>query len=277
MSRDRRRDQRVAFRGIVDSMERRRGMGAPLRNEFFRTRDGRYPMKELMSTSSRGGGGRGGRTRILLYLSLLWVASGKGHEVQRPASFWSDLLLLGKDQAEGSRSVRSAWRDLQARGFVSTRKAPDAFDYETPQVSPLREDGSGRAYEIPDGSSQAERYLRVPEAAWKFLFSDPELSGPGLVMYLVALSTAGRAQSSGGLVFPVARVQELYGVGRTTQKQGLENLCFLDVLEKTILKADEVGERTTPGRRRAVYSFAPYFGPASVRPRGKEPQTRPSA
>src|SRR4051812_45323767 len=107
-------------------MRLRSGQGAPVRDTFFRCEVGgqqHHPLAQLMSSrSGRSGGGRGGRTRLALYLSLLWVAGGEGHSSHRPASFWAALLGLSEPEGAGGRVVRSTWSELEARGLVAVTR-----------------------------------------------------------------------------------------------------------------------------------------------------------
>lgn len=243
-------------------MDHRQGLGAPVRDSFFKTQLGGktyYPLARLMSSRSGPGGGRGGQSRLALYLSLLWIASGKDHSSRRPANFWAGLLGLPDPDDAGSRVVRNAWRELAIRRLV-TVTAGD-YDGDVPTVTLLREDGSGEPYTIPTGQD-GDRYRRVPEEAWKRLIAEPSLTGPGLAMYLVAVRTAERARQNTGLTFPRAYFQSEYGLGESTRKSGLRNLSDMAVLDVHPQRTDDFGEIGRRARLRNLYDLNDLYGPA---------------
>lgn len=262
--------QREMFEAVQSRMGPRRGLGAPVRDAFFHHEvDGvrRYPLARLMSSRSTSGGGRGGKTRVELYLSLVWIASGGDHTTERPARFWAGLLGLADPDGAGSRVVRSTWRELQTRGLV--RIESGAHEGEVPTIRLLREDGSGRPYTIPDGS-RGETYRRIPEFAWRRLFAEPELTGPGLAMYLVAVRTAYRARSADELTFPAAYFRTEYGLSESTRKSGLRNLSDLGVLEPHPRRLDDFGDPSKRGRRRNVYDLIEAYAPVTQAPSAGE-------
>ncbi|HEX5912621.1 MAG TPA: hypothetical protein VFY54_05765, partial [Rubrobacter sp.] len=255
--------QREMFDAVVKGMARRRGLGAPVRDAFFRHElsDGvsHYPMARLLSSrNGAAGGGRGGKTRLALYLSLIWIASGSDHSSDRPASFWAALRGLPDPDHAGSRVVRSTWRELEARGLVAVDPAPVAG--EPPSVKLLREDGSGAPYTIPDGTP-GETYRRIPEAAWRFLFADAGLTGAGLAMYLVVIRTAGRAGQLTDLAIARTYFQTEYGLGESTRKNGLRNLVDLGVLDARRRRTDDFGDPSRRGRLRYTYDLLDIYAP----------------
>lgn len=254
--------QRNAFEQATRMQSGRRGLGGPFRDEFFRTKVQNtviHPLAELMnSRSGAAGGGRGGKTRVLLYLSLLWVAAGADHSSHRPASFWADLLGLPDPHGAGSRAVRSNWQELKRRGFISITPGDVSGDVLT--VRALREDHSGRAYTIPSGSG-GDTYRRIPETAWQTLFHSQELSGPGLVMYLIALRAHGQARG-GDLTFPRNYISTEYGISDSTRKAGVRNLVEMGVLTIEGVSR-ETGGSNDRRRGRNLYSLHPLYAPSS--------------
>lgn len=259
--------RRAAFQAAVRAMGRRAGLGAPVRDAFFRCElDGqqRHPLAQLMSArSGRSGGGRGGRTRLALYLSLLWVAGGEGHSSHRPASFWAALLGLPDPDGAGSRVIRSTWSELEARRLVTISRG--SYSGDVPTVRLLREDSSGQPYTIPTGRD-GDTYRRVPEVAWRMLLPDEDLTGAGLVMYLVALRTAGQASRTDGLTFPRAHFKTEYGLGESTRRSGLRNLADLGVLAKHTEHVDDAGDVLERRRRRDVYDLLEEYAHISRPP-----------
>lgn len=250
-------------------------LGAPVRDSFFRWEDesgSHYPLASLMSSrSGKAGGGRGGKTRLALYLSLLWVAAGKDHSSNRPTSTWAALLGLSDPDRAGGRAIRATWKELEQRGFVTI--SPAAKGDEPPTITPLREDGSRRPYKRPQGL-EGDTYRRIPELAWRSLFPDEELTGPGLAMYLVALRTAGKAQTTSRLVFPADYFREEYGLGESTRKAGLRNLSYLGVLDARQDSTDPYGDPSRRRRRRNTYDLLEAY--ASPPPISREETERPA-
>lgn len=258
--------RRVAFNAAVRAMDRRRGRGAPVRDTFFRCgahgEQPHHPLAQLMnSRSGRSGGGRGGRTRLALYLSLLWVAAAGDHDSRRPASFWAALLGLPDPEGAGSRVIRSTWDELEARGLVTITRGD--YPGDVPTVRLLREDASRGPYTIPTGRD-GDTYRRVPEVAWELLIPDEELTGAGLVMYLVALRTAEQARRTDGLTFPRAYFKAEYGLGESTRRAGLRNLADLGVLDKHTEHVDDAGGTLERRRRRDVYDLLDRYARVSV-------------
>lgn len=260
MSTDVGQSQREAVNEVRSSMgwhteNSRLGMGAPVRVSFFRDAD-RYPMAELMSGRSSGGG-RGGRTRLALLLSLIWVASGKDHSSTRPASFWARLLGMRDPDVAGARAIRSTWAELERRRFV--RLTAGRFSGDVPTVTLLNETGSGRPYTIPTGA-RGDTYFRVPEALWRsgLLRHEGGLSGPGLVMYLTSLQTMQSTQQP-VIFFPSATFRLRYGMSETTRKNGLRNLTDLNVLDLSRRAVDDGGGTGHRRWRRNTYELAEHL------------------
>ncbi len=256
--------QKRAFEAAKVAQQRREGMGGPFRDAFFKSRDAAgivtHPLASLLSNSSgTGGGGRGGKTRVLLYISLLWVAGGGEHTSHRPASFWAALLDLENPDGAGSRVIRSTWKELEKRSLVATE--PGAASGDVPTIRALREDRSGEKYTIPTGQ-RGDTYRRIPELAWRMLFPSPDLTGPGLVMYLISLRTHGQA-NGGEMTFPRNYISTEYGISDSTRKAGLRNLVENGVLvhEGT---SKEGGATAARLRGRNVYTLAPTFAPPAA-------------
>lgn len=260
--------QRQVFAAAVRSLGGRSGRGGPVRDEFFTAHrpDGtaRHPMAELMSSRATSGGGRGGQTRVALYLSAIWLGVAGDHSTRRPASFWASLLGLDDPDDRGSRVIRSTWAELQERRFV--RIEPGAHVGDVPTIHPLREDGSGTPYTRPDGQG-ADTYRRIPEKFWEVLVPEAELTGPGLVMYLVAVRTALVGQRTEGLTFSRSYVTRTFGVGESTRRAGLRNLTDLMVLDAHKRFVDDDGDLIGRRRRRTVYDLlAPFDPPQPIDP-----------
>lgn len=254
--------QRLAYKEVVQSLRRRQDQGAPLRDVFYRYEvdgEARYPLAQLMSSRSGPGGGRGGRTRVALYLSLLWVAAQPPHSSRRPASFWASLLGLPDPDNASARAIRSTWAELAARGLVDL--TPGTHSGDVPTVQALREDGSGEPYTIPAGRG-GDTYRRIPQSVWRMLLPQEDLTGAGLAMYLVAVRTAFQASSASGLTFPAKAFRAQYGLSDSTRKAGLANLTDLLVLDahrhSTVDDRGGIGGRR---RQRNTYDLLDEYVP----------------
>lgn len=272
------RDARTAALEVVRSMgshpdvgSSRAGLGAPLRVGFFNDKAGRYPLASLMSsTSGKGGGGRGGRTRLALLISALWVASGGDHSSTRPASFWARLLGLDDHLERGARNINATWAELANRGFVRQSHGPHPGALST--ITLLNEVAPRPTrYEIPKGSG-GDLYLRIPEAFWRSgQLASPELTGPGLAMYLIALRTHQLARDKDSLTFPATSFKERYGLGESTRKKGLANLEDLGIVDRVHVLVDNSGGMGHRLRPRNVYQLVHHLAPLPPRPSEDRP------
>ncbi|GAA1250448.1 hypothetical protein GCM10009633_23990 [Janibacter melonis] len=250
--------QREAAREVTFLMGRhegrptRRGLGAPVRVGFLDDGAGGHPMATLLSSRSGSGGGRGGKTRLALLLSLLWVAGGEGHSATRPASFWARLIGLPDPQGTGARAINSTWAELETRGFVSIRRS--RVSGEVPTVTLMNEARPGQPYQTPTGE-EGDRYLRVPERLWTMGKLDQELTGAGLAMLVIAIRTYDMANRKQSLTFPAVTFKERYGLGESTRKKGLQNLVDLDILDRSDSLTDDDGGFGRRMRPRNTYEF----------------------
>ena len=260
--------QRRAARAVSARMGRRRGHGAPVRRAFLLA-DGAAlsPMSSLLSgrTAARGGGGRGGRTRVALYLTLLWVLAGEGdgetapHSSTRTWRAWAELIGLEDPAGAGTRAVRAAARELGERGFLVHAPADNSRDSAT--LTLLREDGSGSAYGIPNPRVEpSDRYFRVPEAFWtQGLLAG--LTGPEIAMYLIALDFHRTDRPEDQLTFGQSFISDVYGLGDTSRRKGLARLVEGRVLWVDTVAQDSAGGRLGRLSPRNVYQIAPSWRP----------------
>lgn len=257
-----------ALREVTDSMKQRRGLGAPVRDAFFRYEDAegtiRYPMAELMSNSRENGGGRGGRTRVILYITLLWIAAGGKHSSTRPASFWALMLSLPNRNKEGERAIRNAWRELQERNFINLEQITVEDGSPATRVWLLKEDGSGLPYELPTGD-EGDRYTRIPEVFWKRLVPEGEFTGPAAVTYFALLRLSRRVHRRNSLVITNTQFKSEYGMGKTTRKDGLRSLSEMLVIDSIGDTTDSFGNSSQRGRRRNLYNLDEDYFPDQMR------------
>ncbi|GAA1484043.1 hypothetical protein GCM10009625_08470 [Brachybacterium fresconis] len=219
---------------LASSLRGRQGAGAPVRREFVLSPDKQgapSPLITVISAGSRGRGGPGGRVRLGLLLSSIWVAGSRSpFETFRTPSMWAELLGLPDPTTAGARSVRNAQRTLVAQNFFAE---PTGAGRETRRIKLLREDGSGRDYTIPTGAKeQNDLYFRVPEVLWTQGVI-ARLETPGLTMLLAALSVSrwdGEAGSFESVVFRPKTSKEVFGISDATRKRGLQELVMQGVL-----------------------------------------------
>lgn len=251
-------DQRSAALLAADRLGRRKGVGAPVRRAFVMKSgpDTPSPLGELLSGSraaALGGGGRGGRLRVLVLVTLIWAASAPPYGVQRPARWWAELLGLPEPDGNGSRTIRSTFRELEKRGFVRVEKTSDEG---VAQIFPLEESGSEEPYE-PAGAvalREPERdergYFRVPDAFWTSGLC-AQLSGAALSMYLICLSVGWREEQP--FWFSGKAFKDRFGLSDSTRKKGLRELVELGVLSEDERSIDSEGGSMGRRFKRKIY------------------------
>ncbi|MEV4013124.1 hypothetical protein AB0J35_21705 [Nonomuraea angiospora] len=189
-----------------------------------------------MARVLRGSGGRGGATRLKLYISLLWLARGRDEPVfAYPAQQLATLLGLPAPESAGARRVQEAFRWLEKEGFVALDRRPG----DATRVHLLDDAGSGNRYQDPGPlakphtkRSAKEReqhfYVRLPSKLWTEGWV-AELSGAAIAMYLAALhEERGRA---GETIWISPRIgYERYDLSDETRNKGLRELVDYDLL-----------------------------------------------
>jgi hypothetical protein len=147
-----------------------------------------------MARIPRGSGGRGGATRLKLYLSLLWLAPDRERPVfTYPAHQLAALLDLPNPDRAGARRIQDALRWLHEQSFVALDRQPG----NVTRVHLLDDAGTGTPYRDPGsltckkaGLSDREReqhsYVQLPGEYWTNGWVT-HLSGAATAMYLAAL------------------------------------------------------------------------------------------
>lgn len=191
------------------------------------------PMARIL----RGGGGRGGATRLKLYLSLLWLARGREDPVfAYPAQQLAALLGLPRPEQAGARRIQEALRWLEDAGFV----ALDRRRGEATRVHLLDDAGSGKPYQPPGPlarprpkRTQKEReqhfYVRLDREFWTEGWVT-ELSGAAVAMYLVALHEQ-RGRSDEPIWISPRIGRERYDLSDETRHKGLRELVDYGLLD----------------------------------------------
>lgn len=244
-------------------------MGAPVRRSFMRRSDDRQrtPLEELMTSARQVAGGRGGRTRLALLLSLWWVSARPdedgAHTSQRTTTWWTDLLGL-PDPHHGARIINANLKELAARRFITTSPG----DPGRPKtVTLLDEHGTGQPYRRPDGTDGD--YFRIPEQLWTTGLIG-RLSGPALVMYLAMLYHHRRLPTdkpgqftTRPVWFTAKSFHALHGLSEDTRLTGIRDLHQLGVLTIDTVSIDPSGQPGGGGirRQRRHLTLLPAYQP----------------
>jgi hypothetical protein len=237
---------------------RRVESGAPVRNLFVTSLGGGLPpLASLLR-----GGGRGGQTRVKLYLSLLWVCTAAPHEAIYPARAWAALVGLDDPDTKGARRIHEAIRDLTDRRLIAAQDRggrPSALRL-------LDESGSGEPYASPSetyntlrnlkaGSEILRRhtYFKIPSKLWTEGHI-ARLSGPGIAMLLVLLCER-RGNRDGSVWFTPDIAQERFQLAPATRTTGLKELRDLDLLQTRKAVVSQDGTFISFHRRRNIHTL----------------------
>lgn len=205
-------------------------------------------------SARRGGGGRGGRTRLALLVTLIWVSAAPPHDSTRPARFWAELIGLDDPTTTGARSISESLVDLEKRGFIVLDHAVGGMP---PIVQLLKEDLSRNLYSVPGAKKDdeaIEQYFRVPKALWMSGIIQ-EMSGSALAMYLLVLSQVRSDDVEPKVWFSPATFKERFGLGDSTRKTGLRELVDLGILIEQVESLDNSGGTANRTYRRKTYSL----------------------
>lgn len=243
---------------LARAFGKRNGAGAPVRRDFIERSDSaNSPLSQLLSgaNTSRGGGGRGGRLRVALVLTLLWQLARSPHTTIRPARYWADLLQLEAPDSSGARTIRSTLLELERRGFIRTEERGPG---KVPEIILMDESLRGVDYKLPyvqameEGRDGDTSYFRVPESFWASgLYA--KLSGAGLAMYLIAMSRAGWGNQPSFWISPT-QFKAQYGLGDSTRKKGLKELVDAGVVTQELRSIDRDGHSGYRRFQRSVYT-----------------------
>jgi hypothetical protein len=252
--------------------------GAPVRQLFVPgARDlpdaTRSPREILMNAERGVGGGRGGRTRLALLLTLWWVLALPDHSGTRPAGVWAHFIGLD-DSTRGARTINANLHELSRRGMITHTPGERG---KASTVALLDELGSGRPYRRPDYVSDGLPYFRIPQTLWTTGMIG-QLSGPGLAMYLIMLHYQRRTTESadrGQLViskptwFTEKSFRTRHGLSEDTRLAGVKDLHDHGVIQIDTVTIDPAGSDRTARHQRRHLTLMPPFEPPS-------PANRPS-
>lgn len=165
------------------------------------------------------------------YLMIVAACSNgeNGWTTTHDSAVWARLMDIQTSASDQSART-GAWRALrrlEGRGLITCSRSGTMIT-----VTLLREDGSGRPYDRPDGSTEADLFLQIPATFWT-KGHDENLDLPALALLLVV------AREKPWSAFPAEKAPEWYGWSADTHERGLKRLLELGYVErmKTFTKA----------------------------------------
>jgi len=206
----------------------------PLRKAFVRNDepDVDPPLARIVSTRGRGGG-----VALKLFLGLVRRSSAAPYSTHLSARRWANLLDLDDPAQLGARRVADALKRLEDLGLIEI----EARRGEASEVTLLREDGSGGAYEPPSSNARTGQrsnpenwYFQAPDGLWDGYIQ--KLSAPGLAMLLILL--AEPASRADGVWWSVDNFPTWYGVRASMRARGTSELRELGLIRISKMKID---------------------------------------
>ncbi|MFF8566215.1 hypothetical protein ACF06N_14775 [Streptomyces albidoflavus] len=192
----------------------------PLRKTFVQANpggDSRHgPLKQFVT-------GRDLRGLKAYLLIVAACSSGEnGWSTTHDSAVWARLMDIHRT-ADDQSARTGAWRTLHrlgGRNLITCRRSGTRIT-----ATLLREDGSGRPYDRPDGRTEEDRYLQIPATFWT-TGRDESLDLPALALLLVV------AREKNWSSFPAERAPEWYGWSADTHERGLKKLVALGLVER---------------------------------------------
>lgn len=182
-------------------------------------------------------GGRGGKVRLKLLLTYLWMQTkDRGVALAYPAQVWARLLDLDQPETAGARRINEAQAWLEKHDFITTQAQPGRAN----KVTVLSEAGDGSSYIAPGAAAKAlsndpdkarqHYYAQIPATFWTNGYIQL-MSGPGLAMYLILLD---QYALTNGPLQPVwispAAFKAYYGLSQDTRAAGIKDLTELGLV-----------------------------------------------
>ena len=196
---------------ITELLRRSSREWVPIRREFVQARGPRGGPGPLAAFVSER------RARALdLYLLARVLASQEPWDATLAAPVWARLLGLGGKNATSVISRNWTW--LEQRRLLSTRRKG-----RLRELTILREDGSGAAYEHP-GATGEGRYFKLPHEYFALGYPD-RMGLADKAVLLIALSL------DDDFILPLDQAPQWYGISRDSVKHGLATLRLLGLLE----------------------------------------------
>lgn len=268
--------------------ERSGHSGAPVRREFVRADldpTGRSALERLINANqttkgSRGGGGKGGRTRLALLLTAWWIAirpdEQGNYTSARPARWWAEMIGLNDPGRTGARAVSTGFAELDRRGFIvlGPSREPggprvvqlaNELDPTAPYVRPGTE--KHHPQRRNDGTeSHTLGYFRVPPALWTYrtVPAIGTLSGPGLAMYLLMLYYH-RVDEDGKIErvwFSAKQFKERHGLSDDTRLRGITDLINHKIIDSETQQFDQAKGKEGRTYTRRLLNLRPPYTPS---------------
>ncbi|TGB06653.1 hypothetical protein [Streptomyces sp. MZ04] len=192
----------------------------PLRKTFVQANAGSDsrsgPLKDFVTGRDLRG--------LKAYLLIVAACSNgdNGWSTTHDSAVWARMMDI-HESADDQSARTGAWRALlrlHERKLVDCRRNGTMIT-----VTLLREDGSGRPYDRPDGKTEENRYLQIPAEFWT-TGRDKRLDLPGLALFLVV------AREKNWSAFPAEKAPEWYGWSADTHERGLKKLVSLGLVER---------------------------------------------
>ena len=204
-------------------------------------------------------GGRGGEVKVKVLLSILWTATAAPYSVRRGARVWATLIGLPDPEGKGAARVNDALRTLAKEGYLRSNRQSG----KTAGLTLMSELKTGAEYTHPGEAWAAvkgadpkvrrrtQRYVSLPVSLWTSGWV-ATLSGPGLAMLLILLSSA-RGRTPEDLWFTPQVASDRYALSETTRARGIEELQRYGLVSVT--KAPVMRDQISPRRFRNTYTL----------------------
>jgi hypothetical protein len=195
-----------------------------------------------------------------LYLLHRARASSPPFDVAVHSAVWARAVGIGDVESSATAFVSKAWRRLDTKYHLIQRERRGRLA----KITALREDGSGKPYTVPTGSTWNDRYFKIPFAYWlDDLRWHSTLSLRGKAALLISLSLPSP------FTLPVERGPAWYGVSADTLERGLRELVDRGALSR-VLKVRPAPLAPTGKTRVAEYTRMDPFAPPAKSPAGRQ-------
>jgi hypothetical protein len=213
--------------------------GAEARTELVNRARGRttVPLRKSFVQKPRGAESRHGPLKQFVangdlrgLRAYLIILAGTSHENQDgwtttlDSAVWARLMDIDKSATGPAARAGAAktLKRLEDRRLIRCSRERGSTKIS---VTLMREDASAEPYTRPNGSSEQDRFLRLPPTFWTG-GCDAELDMPGMAMLLAI------AHAKPWSRFPAKRVEEWYGWSEETTLRGIRKLLDLGLIER---------------------------------------------
>jgi hypothetical protein len=238
--------QQETVAAFVEASDRR-GRAAPVRRQFLQGGQQGIPVPGPLSAIVRS------RDEIALDLYLLHRvrSSSAPFDVATHSAVWARAAGIGIGDDTGSAAVSKVWRRLEEKYRLIRRERRGRLA----KIIALREDGSGKPYEIPTGRTWNDRYFKIPFAYWldeQRWYSTLSLRGKAGLLIALSLPSP--------FILPAERAPAWYGISADTLERGLRELTDRGALGR-VLKVRKAPLAPAGKTRVAEYDRLGSFAP----------------